>query len=62
MKTTIGEQDNITPRQENLLRSLIYERIPGHAERERWLAEIDGGLSRFDASELISSFFMEEWR
>jgi len=62
MKTTISDRDDITPKQEHLLRSLIYDRIPGHEERERWLAELNSGLSKFDASELISSFLMEERR
>lgn len=56
--TMTAGQDDITPRQKDLLTSLIFERIHESEEREQWLSELNSGLSRYDASELISSFLM----
>lgn len=55
------EDELITEKQKTLLTSLIFERIGNEDERERWLSEAQG-LSKFDASEMISSFLMASRR
>lgn len=50
-----AEGEDITPKQKDLLESLIIQRISNKDERERWLSEIQT-CSKFDASEFISSF------
>lgn len=54
---TEAEGNPITTKQKNLLTSLIFERIGSPSERERWLSEIET-CSKFDASEMISSFLI----
>lgn len=49
------DPNGMTERQRNFLLSLIAERISGSEQTEEWLARLDSGLSRSDASELISS-------
>jgi hypothetical protein len=56
-----GEDEPITAKQKDLLTSLIFERIASPTERERWLQEAES-CSKFDASELISSFLMTSRR
>lgn len=59
--TDAAEDEQITEKQRNLLTSLIAERIPSREERERWFSEIES-CSKFDASEMISSFLMSARR
>ncbi len=47
----------ITNRQYRLLLDLIKKRKMSKEEKERWLTEMET-MSKFDASELISSFIM----
>lgn len=49
------DPDAMTEKQRNFLISLIAERISGKDQTEEWLAQLDSGLSKSDASELISS-------
>ncbi len=49
------DQNAMTEKQRNFLMSLIAERISGKSATEEWLSRLDSGLSRSDASELISS-------
>lgn len=45
----------MTDKQRNFLLSLITERVSGQEQTEEWLSQLNSGLSRSDASELISS-------
>ena len=54
----LRDQNAITEKQKAFLESLIVERVASSEERERWLAEANSGLSKWDASEMISSFLM----
>ncbi|MES2930991.1 MAG: hypothetical protein V4665_04400 [Patescibacteria group bacterium] len=47
----------ITDKQKKLLVDLIHQRFSNKNEKERWLREIEG-MSKFDASEAISSLLM----
>ncbi len=51
----------ITEKQKTLLYSLIAEKIYNPREREKWLQEAES-CSKYDASELISSFLMPAHR
>lgn len=58
METTTFElagEPEMTERQKKLLLHLIFENIGSPEIREEYLSQMNGGLSRFDASELISS-------
>jgi len=57
-KTEASGEEAMTEKQKNLLNELIVARIPSRSERDRWLQEIESGMSKFDASEMISSFLM----
>lgn len=46
------EEDPITPRQRNLLLSLILQQSE-HEEREHFLEEMEGCTTKYDASEFI---------
>lgn len=56
-----AEDQSITPKQKDLLIALVNERVSTVSERERWFAEIES-CSKFDASEMISSFLMSSRR
>lgn len=45
----------MTKKQENFLLQLVFEKVGNPETREMYLSQINGNLSRFDASELISS-------
>lgn len=47
----------ITERQKTLLVDLVHQKFSNKAEKERWLVEIET-MSKFDASEAISSMLM----
>ncbi len=49
----------ITPKQKNLLASLIFERISDEAEREQWLSEMES-LSKSDAYEMFSNLMSSQ--
>ncbi len=51
------EDMQISYKQKRLLLDLINQRCSNKAERERWYAELEV-MSKFDASELISSFLI----
>ena len=53
--------EGISPKQKDLLTSLIYQRIDNEEERERRLQEVQS-YSRDDASEMISSFITASQR
>lgn len=59
MRTT-GRYEGITPQQKKQLMELIFERIPSREERNRWLNELNSGLSSFDAADAIASFLLEK--
>ena len=52
------ESDQATDKQKSLLESLVAKKVSSSSEREHWLEQINGNLSKFDASELISSLLM----
>lgn len=52
-----AEDEPCTAKQKDLVTSLIYQRINSKSEQERWLKELETA-SKFDASEIISSFLM----
>ncbi len=54
---TAAEDEPITTKQKDLLRNLIVERVAYGKERERWFQEMET-CSKFDASEMISSFLI----
>jgi len=54
------EEDQMTARQRKLLEQLIIQRNPDPEERENALAMIEDGLSKSDASSLISSMLRVE--
>jgi len=56
-----AEDDVATDKQKDLLRSLIAQRIPYGEERERWFTEMETA-SKFDASEMISSFLVSSYK
>ncbi len=60
-KNTEEGDTSITAKQKDLLISLISERIASASERERWFQEVES-CSKFDASEMISSFLMRSSR
>ena len=60
-KNTEEGDTGITAKQKDLLISLISERIASASERERWFQEVES-CSKFDASEMISSFLMRSSR
>ncbi|MEI6296501.1 MAG: hypothetical protein WCO84_02525 [bacterium] len=46
----------ITPRQKELLTSLIKRNSHNEKDRANWLSELEGGMTKAEASDMISSF------